>query len=153
MAWFLTQRWWDREPIKSAEFTAGFNPHRPHEVLIQHRERGLVGVARPPKENGGSVTARLEPAAAATGRLLADGKPQAGVELELALRPKGWGGWHDYSPERIKTDGQGRFRVEALIPGYEFRLRGDRGELPLGDGLRSGQTKDLGDVQLKPPEK
>jgi hypothetical protein len=145
------RRWWDPEPLKTPEFTAGFSPRHPHDVLLQHRERGLVGVARPPKENGGSVTVRMEPGAAVTGRLVdAGGRPQAGVELDLALRPKGWGGWHDYSPERIKTDRQGRFRIAALLPGYEFRLTGDRGSLPLGSGLRSGQTRDLGDVQLKP---
>jgi hypothetical protein len=39
--------------------------------------------------------------------------------------------------------------VEALVPGYDFRLSDTKGELPLG-GLRRGRTKDLGDVRMKP---
>ena len=83
-------RRWDREAMKTAEFTVrGFNPRRPRDVLFQHPEKGLVGVAQPPKENGGSVTVRMEPGATVTGRLVdADGQPRAGVELEVSFRPK-----------------------------------------------------------------
>ena len=139
--------------MKTAEFTAWFNPRRPHDVLFQHPEKGLVGVAQPPKENGGSVTVRLEPGAAVTGRLVdADGKPRAGVELELLFRPKGkpagsW--WNHHSPERIKTDHDGRFRVEALPPTYDFELRDEDGSVQFGDGLNAGAVKDLGDVRSK----
>ncbi len=53
---------WDYEGMKTAEFAVrGFNPHRPREILFQHPEKGLVGIAQPPKENGGSVTVRMEP--------------------------------------------------------------------------------------------
>ena len=38
-----------------------FNPRRPRDIIFLHRELGLVGVAPPPKENGGSVTVCLEP--------------------------------------------------------------------------------------------
>jgi RNA polymerase sigma factor (sigma-70 family) len=152
----LTARGWYREALPTAEFTVrAFNPRGPREVLFQHPEKGLVGVLQPPKENGASVPVRLEPGATVTGRLIdADGKPRAGVELDVMFRLKGrtgWFEWSEYSPERIKTDGEGRFRIEALLPGYEFRLRGEKGELRLG-GLSPGQTKDLGDVEVKPIE-
>ena len=74
------------------------------------------------------------------------------VELEVTFRPKGWGSWVDYSLEPIKTDREGRFRIEALLPGHEFRLSDGKGELALGDALRSGQTKDLGEARMKPKE-
>jgi hypothetical protein len=64
---------------------------------------------------------------------------------------EGSGRWR-YSPKGIKTDRDGRFRIDALLPGYEFILEDSKGELPLGDGLRSGQTKDLGDVKLNGAE-
>ena len=52
--------------------------------------------------------------------------------------------------EPIRTDREGRFRVEALPPGYPFQLwRGEGESLLDGDGLRWGQTKDLGDVRMK----
>src|SRR5262249_32472547 len=54
--------------MKSAEFTVReFNPRRPRDVFFQHLEQGLVGVAQPPKENGGSVTVRMGTGAPVTG--------------------------------------------------------------------------------------
>jgi hypothetical protein len=126
------------------------NPRRPRDVFFQHLEKGLVGVAQPPKENGGSVTVRMEPGAAVTGRLVdADGKPRAGVKLELMFRMKKERGWSHFSPECIETDREGRFRTGALLPRYEYRLSNGKGELLVGGLLRLGQTWDLGDVQMK----
>ncbi|HJZ56322.1 MAG TPA: hypothetical protein VKE74_15255, partial [Gemmataceae bacterium] len=150
-SFLLVGHWWDYEATRTAEFTAWFNPHERFEIVLQHPEKGLVGVTQPPKENGGSVTVRLEPGATVTGRLVdAGGKPRAGVELELRFRPKRWRSWFDYSPGPIKTDREGRFRIEALLPGQEYRLSDGQGELPLGGGLRWGETKDLGDVAAQP---
>jgi protocatechuate 3,4-dioxygenase beta subunit len=144
--------WWERERMKSGEFTGWFNPRYPHDVLFQHPEKGLVGVAHPPKENGGTVTVRLEPGAAVTGRLVdADGRPRGGVELEVSFRLPEGRHWDDYC-QRITTDREGRFRIEALLPGYEFRLSDGKGEWPLSGTLRSGQTKDLGDLKPKEPK-
>ncbi len=141
---------WRREGMKTTAFTGWFNPHGPREFLLRHAEKGLVGVAQPRKENGASVTVRMERGAAVTGRLVdARGQPRAGVELKAQFQPKGWESWFDYLPERIQTDSEGRFRIKAILPAYEFKLSDDTGELPIGDGLRSGETKDLGDVQLK----
>jgi RNA polymerase sigma factor (sigma-70 family) len=147
------RRWWQRERMKTAEFTARFNPRRPYGVVFQHPEKGLVGVAQPPEEKGGAVTVRLEPGAAVTGRLVdAAGKPRTGVELEVSFRPKGWGSWFAYSPERVRTDRGGRFRVGTLLPGYEFGLADGPARLAFGPPA-SGKTKDLGDVQIKVSER
>jgi RNA polymerase sigma factor (sigma-70 family) len=144
---------WDSESTKTAKFTAWFNPHEANEMLFQHPEKGLIGVAQLPKENGGSVTVRMGPGAAVTGRLVdAAGKPRPGVELEVSFRPKGWGSWFDYSPQKIKTDREGRFRIEALQPDGKFRLFDGKGKLPFGGALRSAETKDLGDVHINPGE-
>jgi protocatechuate 3,4-dioxygenase beta subunit len=144
---------WDREARKTAEFTVhAFNPRRPREVFFQHAEMGLVGVVQPPKENGGAVTVRMEPGAAVTGRLVdADGRPRAGVELELTFRTKE-GGEASGSPQRVITDREGRFRIGALLPKSEYELSDRKGRLPVGEGLGSGKTKDLGDVQIKPED-
>jgi hypothetical protein len=110
-------------------------------------------VAQPPKDQGGSVTVRMEPGATVTGRLLdADGQPRAGVELNLTFlpnRPRERSGAYRYVPERIQTDREGRFRIEALLPGYRFLLYDGKGQLQFGGALRPGQTKDLGDVRMK----
>jgi RNA polymerase sigma factor (sigma-70 family) len=140
---------------KTAEFTVkAFNPRRPRDVFFQHPEKGLVGVARPPKENGGSIIVKMQPGATITGRLVdTEGHPRAGVELQVVFRSNEGLAWSGYdSHERIKTDQEGRFRIEALVPGYAFRLIADRRNLLLGDGLRSGQTTDLGYVKMKGQE-
>jgi hypothetical protein len=136
---------------RTAEFTVlRFDPRRPREILFQHPEKGLIGIAQPPKENGGSVTVRMEPGATIVGQLVdANGKPRAGVNLNVRFRPQKESDWERYSPDSIKTDKEGRFRIEALLPGYAFRLSDDKGELPLGEAPRSGRTKDLGDVRMK----
>jgi hypothetical protein len=144
---------WDFAKMNSADFTVrGFNPRRPRAMIFLYPEKGLVGVAQPPKGPGGSVTVQLGPGAAVTGRVVdAQGKPRAGAPLEVSFRGKGPGAaWGRYPHPRLETDREGRFRVEALLPSYEYRLSDGQGELPLGAGLRAGQTKDLGDVRVKP---
>jgi RNA polymerase sigma factor (sigma-70 family) len=148
----LWERSSDGEVMAGAEFTAWSNPRHPHDVVFRHPEKGLVGVAQSPKGND-AVRVQLAPGAAVAGRLIgADGKPRPGVELELFFRPKGkppgsW--WNHHSPESIKSDRDGRFRVEALPPTYEFELRDEDGSVQFGDGLRAGEVKDLGDVRSK----
>jgi RNA polymerase sigma factor (sigma-70 family) len=147
----MDRRW--GAPLMSAEFAGGFNPVRTYDIVAVHPETGLVGTAQPPMQSGGAVVVKMRPGATATGRLIgADGKPRAGVDLELSFRSPGWKAWHGYLPATIKTDADGRFRVEALVPEYEFRLNDDTGEVVFGHGLRSGQIKELGDVQLSPGE-
>jgi len=143
-------RWWEHERLKTAEFTVqGFNPRRPRELLFQHPEKGLVGVAQPPKKNGDTVMVRLGPGAAVTGRLVDDdGKPRAGVALQVWFRLKEDRQFRQY-PSWSPTDREGRFRIQALLPGYEFRLSDGKAESPIGVAPRSGQTKDLGDVKVK----
>jgi protocatechuate 3,4-dioxygenase beta subunit len=150
-----TTKWgmdlWDNEGTKTAAFTVrGLNPCRPRDVLFQHLEKGLIGIAQPPKETGDSITVRMQLGAVVTGRLVdAEGQLRAGVELQVSFRPKQRADWPSYSPEGIKTDREGRFRLEALVPGFQYLLYDRRGSLQFGDGLRSGETKDLGDVQMK----
>jgi RNA polymerase sigma factor (sigma-70 family) len=144
---------WIREPMKTAEFKGGFKPRRQYDIIVKHSEKRLIGVTRPPKENGGAITVRLDPAAAVTGRLVdADGKPRANVDVKVTFRPKGWGFWTDYSSDRVKTDREGRFRIELLLPEQPFRLSDDVGEVPF-TAPRAGQTTDLGDVRSKQLEK
>jgi RNA polymerase sigma factor (sigma-70 family) len=142
---------WDREPLKTAEFTVrSFHPKSPRAVLFVHTEKGLVGLARPPKGPSQPVTVRLEPGAALTGRLVdADGKPRAGVELGVEFRPQPGRDWDSYRPEHATTDRDGRFRLGPLLPGREFRLSDGTGEVVIGAAPDSGQAKDVGDVRIK----
>ncbi len=142
---------WEGPPLKTASFTVrAFNPRRPRPVLFRHVEKGLAGVLEPPKEASQPVTVRVQPGAAVTGRLVdAEGRPRANVELDLSIRARG-DVWDAYSlPLKIKTDEDGRFRADTLLPGYQFQLYDPQGSFQFGDGLRAGETKDLGDVQMQ----
>ncbi len=92
----------------------------------------------------------MKPGATVTGRLVGeDGQPRTGVELKVTFRAKGWGSWFAYAPEAIKSDDNGSFRVDTVLPGYEFRLSDDKGEVTFGDRLRSGQMLDLGNIRIR----
>ncbi len=151
----LTDRGWSHEPMTSPDFTVlAFNPRRPRDVYFQHLEKGLVGVMQPPQQNGGSVTVQMAPGATIIGRLVnADGTPQADVELDLRCRQMmnaTYFDWSEYFPAHIRTTKDGQFRIEALLPGYEFRLSSGKTAVSFGgDTLRSGQTNDLGTVKIK----
>jgi RNA polymerase sigma factor (sigma-70 family) len=142
----------DREAMKTAEFTARyFNPRRPRPVFFRYPAKGLVGLAPLPKEDGGSVTVRMVPGAAVTGRVVdLDGTPRAGLELWVSFRPKEEPYWDHWGlGDQIKTDQEGRFRIDALQPGFDYSLSADHTGFDFGAGLRAGATKDLGDIRIK----
>jgi RNA polymerase sigma factor (sigma-70 family) len=143
--------WWDRAPLMAAEFTIGqFNPRKPRPLLFRHPEKGLIGVAEPPKENGGTVTVRMTPGAVVTGRLLdADGEPLTRGELHLSFRLSKHAEGISYVPEPFKPDAAGRFRIDALLPGYDYTLSVGDTNHRFGKELRAGETTDLGDVRIK----
>jgi RNA polymerase sigma factor (sigma-70 family) len=142
---------WERPALETAEFTVrAFSPRRPRPILFRHIDKGLVGVLEPPADASKPVTVRLQPGATVTGRVVdADGRPRANVELNVSIRARR--DWSDgYSlPKKARTDANGRFRLDTLLPGYQYELYDREGNFNFGDGLRSGETKDLGDVPLK----
>jgi hypothetical protein len=141
---------WEGMPLKTATFTVwAFNPRRPRPVLFRHLDKGLVGVLEPPQDASLPVLVRLQPGATVSGRLVAaDGRPRANVELDVLIRSPG--AWDGYSlPNKIRTDSAGLFRIEAMLPGYQYEVYDRQGSFQFGDGLRSGETKELGDVQMK----
>jgi hypothetical protein len=143
---------WDSEALEKEEsFTVrAFNPDKPRAILVIQPELGLIGKAQPPKERDGSVMVQMTPGAAITGRLVdADGKRRAGVELAVSFYMKDNAPAHSYYPDHIKTDGEGRFRIGALFPDYEYRLVEEADVLSLGSGPGSGETKQVGDVCMK----
>jgi len=145
-------RGWEAAALETAEFTVrAFNPKRPRLVLFRQVEKGLVGVFEPPQDASKPVTVRMQPGAVATGRLVdADGLPRPNVELEVSISPgKEPEPRLAYSlPGKIRTDKDGRFRVETLVPGYRYQLYDHRGTAEFGGGLKPGEVKNLGDVQL-----
>ena len=147
--------------MEKGSFTVrAFNPRRPRTVLFYHAEKRLVGALEYPKDKSQPITVKLQPGATVTGRLVgADGQPRANVELNLMWRafPRGVWGFNavgfktdmdiPFEPRgKIKTDQQGRFRIDTLLPGQKYSLSAPGVVHQFGEGLRSGETKDLGDV-------
>jgi RNA polymerase sigma factor (sigma-70 family) len=138
--------------LRGAEFTVReFNPRRPRPVWFRHLEKNLVGAVEPPKEMGSHVTVRMAPGATVVGRVIdSDGQFKAGVELWLAFHPKGEPNRQEEGVgETIKTDRDGRFRFPALLPGYDYRFYVGDTLVRFGPELKSGETKDLGDIHYK----
>jgi hypothetical protein len=52
---------------------------------------------------------------------------------------------------KARNEPAGRFRITALSPGYLYSLSDRTGSIRLDGSFRSGETKDLGDVQMKAP--
>jgi hypothetical protein len=131
-------------------------------VLFVHPEKGLGAVFQPPKEGEGPAEVRLKPAAGAAGRLVDEGGfPRANVEIKVWFRKPGGETYSDYDPElTVKTDANGRFRLGKLVGGVTYQLRSvelERGRTDLRlvvpeVAVPSGETRDLGDVQARPPQ-
>jgi RNA polymerase sigma factor (sigma-70 family) len=152
-------------PIKTATCTIfALDPKMPRRLFFFHPERNLAGSLTVRGDEKGPLTVRLVPVGAVTGRLL-DGEeqPVAGADVELDAP----GGAYDaarllYSQLQqrrppIRTDKEGRFRLEGIVPDVQFTLNIYRGRTFFvgepGIGARQvkqGQTLDLGDVCVKP---
>jgi RNA polymerase sigma factor (sigma-70 family) len=145
---------WSR-PLETASFTvSAFNPRRPRRVYFVHPARHLAAVLDLSRDGHTPLTVRLAPGAAVTGRLVdADRQPQANVRLSVAFRFH-WGPFSylivGYFPGEVRTDRDGRFRVDGLLPGQQFQLYEGSADLRSFTDLRAGQTKDLGDLLQKP---
>jgi hypothetical protein len=167
------------QQLPTDEFTAlGLEPGRPRLLCFAHWEKKLAGSVAVRGGEPGRVTVRLQPWAEVSGRLLdADGKPVRDATLwftEIPVRKPGRPmaldtGLHvvdrsAYKPSRDpRTDGEGRFRVEGLVPGLKYHLAyvDTSGATSLEQVkwvgtvfrdliLKPGESNDLGDVPLQP---
>jgi len=93
------------------------------------------------------LTVRLQPWAAVRGRLLdADGLPLRNAKLRGS----------EVLPEDGRTDGEGRFRLEGLIPGRRYNITYEQDKSSVTGMLRKGfvgkpgEVRDLGDVRGQP---
>jgi hypothetical protein len=135
-------------------------------LVFTHKARKLVGAAVLKDEDlklSAPLEVRLVPVGAIAGRLLEDdGLPWAGATLRVWMsdpdRPPSLGFGCAFG-EEFTADAQGRFRVEAFVPGVETEVtiavpnRGG-GQLDGGNALRKpalkpGEVRDLGDVKAK----
>jgi hypothetical protein len=138
--------------------TSGLVPDGARPVTFLHTGRKLIANAVLRADQKGPQTVRLRPWGAVTGRLVdAGGKALAGVAVELlypsgvapGLLPPGW---------PFRTDAEGRFHIEGLLPGLEHQLTlsaADRNITPAAPGTlrdlspRPGEVLKLGDIRVR----
>jgi hypothetical protein len=148
---------WENLPKTSTFKVIALVPSRPARALaFRHEGRKLAGWAEIKGDETGHPSVKLEPWGVAVGRLVdAEGRPRGDVTLEVhADKPRLGGGSISHQPERIRTNTDGRFRIEGLAPGLAYRVYpqpggGMRADKPFDIGpSKPGETRDLGDVAV-----
>ncbi len=161
--------WRSRAPDADTFEVGGLEPGHPRLLVFTHKSRKLVGAAVL-KDEDLKTTAPLEvklvPAGAIKGRLIDDdGLPWSGATLRVDMfdpdRPPGFA---CILGEEVTADAEGRFQVEAFVPGVETEIwisvpnRGggllnggllDGGPALRKPALKPGEVRDLGDVKAK----
>lgn len=148
-------------------FTAvGLDPRRQNLMIFYQEKEGLVGAVEPKGDEKDPVEVRLSRWATASGRILGpDGKPVVGETVQVYCR--------DVSRQDLRellsgplakpiiTDKDGRFRVEGLVPGYQFVVHANfvpkKDSDPISydfdvGSFKSGEIKDLGNLKFPLPE-
>jgi len=160
----------------------GLDPSRPRRVLFYHKDRRLAGTLIIGESAPQDLVVKLQLAGKVVGRLVdEDGSPLAEIMLNESRRPvekpANMQASGDIQPTFVAlppnlthsrsaqyaTDKEGRFEIDGLVPGIEYRLSGfDRDAISPAPGRMSrvsgqlekvivteaGQTLDLGDVRL-----
>jgi hypothetical protein len=137
---------------------AGLIPGGARTVTFLHAGRKLIANVTIRANQEGPLPVRMEPWGAVTGRVVdAAGKPVPGLTVELLYGGVAPGLLAPGQP--FRTDGEGRYRVEGLIPGHKHRLTfaGQAGMAvtPLAlEGVKdlstkAGEVRDLKDIRVK----
>lgn len=165
-------KWWQPErnfgdQLESAEFVVGgLRDGEERRIVFRHEKLRLGAVVEVGKHSKSPVTVKLRPYATITGRLVnKSGQPiakaryaaiTAGTTAKLQ-ESRGQRSALKHRPVvsgEGETDADGRFRIDEIIPGHKCELAaGEPGSrLPRALkqlSLRSGESRDLGDVVLK----
>jgi RNA polymerase sigma factor (sigma-70 family) len=123
------------------------NPLRPRQLSFIHETRRLIATLEVKGTETTPLTLRMQPWAAVHGRLVdAEGSPVRNAKVR----------GNAVLPEDCRTDEQGRFRLEGLIPGVRYDLTYGK-DKPSMSGVvlkgfvgKPGEVRDLGDVRGQP---
>jgi RNA polymerase sigma factor (sigma-70 family) len=158
--------YWEYNPLATAEFSVtGVEPGKPRLLQFAHLEKNLAGSLVVKGDEKGPLNVKLVPGGVLTGRLVTpDGQPVTegqliarGGPLEAPGKAKDTPRVGSF-PDGVRPGKDGKFRVTGLAPGLTYKLGLHRDvylhELGGAAGgaltFKPGETKDLGDVVVKP---
>ena len=153
-------------PQSSPRFTVyALDPSQPRRVIVTHEGRKLIGTAFLNGDEAGPITIKLQSWGSVAGWIVDDeGHPRKGMFIGSPVggdnkRPE----THDILPgsnwnRGIRVGDDGRFLVEALVPGLKYDANARAGFEAFGDlfvdvTVAPGEAKDLGDLKVQPPKK
>jgi RNA polymerase sigma factor (sigma-70 family) len=139
---------WTHAPLKHAEFTVyGLDAREERQLVFIHAAKHLAAAVKVRGDAKEPLAVRLEPWGIITGRLLTeDGKPRPGVLLQISEG--------SLPNAQCQTDAEGRFRIEGFASGAKYSLQAVHNGKPTGQvfnglTLKPGESRDLGDIQVK----
>jgi hypothetical protein len=136
-------------------------PGKARLVVLCQPARKLAGTLTLRGDEKGPLAVKLGPAAAIKGRLIdASGKPLAGIEVDAHYRDDEAAQveWAVHGQEPVVTDADGRFTIDAVVPGLKQELAFRRGQHrlayevkpePATVQLNAGECLDVGTKKLK----
>jgi protocatechuate 3,4-dioxygenase beta subunit len=151
---------WSSAPAGGPEFTVtSLDPAEPRTLAFVHKERRLVGNVTLRGDEAGPVTVRLEAPGSITGRVVdGEGRPVPGLRVTVHYRedaPRALADTFRPKDDPVKTDADGRFRLDGLFPGLPFSVGLRKGERFLDTGKRFGELRvgsgaavDLGEIRV-----
>jgi RNA polymerase sigma factor (sigma-70 family) len=147
------------DTLVSEAFAAiALDPKRGRHLFFRHDQKKLAAVVMARGDGRGPLTVRLQPAGTLIGRLLdPEGRPPTGVVIEVGY---GAGQFADipyyFTLLQPSLGGDGRFRIDGLIPGvaHDLYLRAGAdtflAKFAEGMTLGPGETRDVGDLKVQP---
>ena len=160
----MTASWPITYPGMKSECTIyALTPKESRSIVVYHPEWKLGGTIAIDGGSDEPVNIKLAALGGIKGRLVdPEGQPLAGVTIsESYVAEAGRELIRHMQPPRpqIKTDAEGRFQIDGLVPGLEFSLemRKNRkffvgGSQVGGLKVEPGQARDLGDLKVKSSE-
>jgi 5-hydroxyisourate hydrolase-like protein (transthyretin family) len=155
---------WRPERIADTSCQAyGVEPGKPRLMVFHEPSRKLFGTLRLGGDEKGPDVVRLGPGGRLKGCLTsADGKPLAGVRVEVHYRDRQAAEVHEHvhRATQVVTDAGGSFVIDDLIPGPGFHLYFWKGRHEYGNvkkatdktlRVKAGETLDLGELKVRPP--
>ena len=167
----LTYHPWDAEPrLRASTFPlTKLHPDRVRRIKFLKEDRMWIGFLLAKGDAETPYTVQLQRWASITGRILdknsrpifsmgPQGKEAATLGVRLRLKVEGAENPVFDECQNLKTDGEGRFRVEGLIPGipynvmiYRLRTTGNNIGLEFRT-FQAGEVRVLGDIHLQDPD-